>query len=692
MSRFLGAALVAWATATAAAPAAASVTQFWTIQRASDYKDAELHGTTVSPEGVLRVGVRAEGVDLPGPDVTWALAAEGDGVLVGTGPEGVLYRVQGSSARVADSTGAGQVLSLVKGPDGAYYAGTAPDGRVVRWSGGHQENWFQTKDKYVWGLAWSGTTLYVVTGPEGILYAVHGRDKGDALFHAPSGQITAVASDGAGGCFLATSGKGAIYHRAGGKTRSLLEVAESDVKSLVYEKGVLYAAATSVAPVTWDAATSAAGGESARPVSSQDAKSVVYRIVPDSSAAAWWRSTQGIVFAMAPREGGGVWAATGSRAGLYEVDARGQGRAVYVASEGNATALAVSGKSLWMATSGPARVYRVSTPAADGQALSPVFDSGRISHWGRFLPVGETGSVRFATRSGNTSTPDSTWSDWRSVTAGEPVGSPAARYLQWRSELSGGTATVREVRVAYAEVNQAPQIDDFTAYPEPGKFYKGELSPRQDPVTQVLPGGTRVQYSVPTPPPGAPEVMPTWAVGLRPLQWHASDPNGDPLLAKLEYRRVGDSGWTLIDENLDTSPYTWDTNGLPDGNYEVRLTIDDSQREGEDALTDQMVLGPVNVDHSPPTLLGVAARPEGRDVVVTGEAKDGGLYVGEVDVRVGASDWYPARALDGLWDSPNERFEVRIPDNEPGDQTVWVRASDAVGNTTTTVLHVTLKP
>src|SRR5262245_25163447 len=115
MSRILGAALVALAAV--AAPAAASVTQFWTIQRASDYKEAELHGTTVSPEGVLKVGVRAEGLDLKGPDVTWALASDGDGVLVGTGPDGVLYRVQGTSARVADSTGAGQVLSLVKGPD-----------------------------------------------------------------------------------------------------------------------------------------------------------------------------------------------------------------------------------------------------------------------------------------------------------------------------------------------------------------------------------------------------------------------------------------------------------------------------------------------------------------------------------------------------------------------------------------------
>src|SRR5947207_15869599 len=98
MSRFLGAALVALITA--AAPAAASVTQFWTVHRAADYKDAELSGTSVSPDGVLHLGVRVEGVELDGPDVAWALAPDGEGVLVGTGPEGVLYRVSGTSAKV----------------------------------------------------------------------------------------------------------------------------------------------------------------------------------------------------------------------------------------------------------------------------------------------------------------------------------------------------------------------------------------------------------------------------------------------------------------------------------------------------------------------------------------------------------------------------------------------------------------
>ena len=675
--------------AATASPAAASVTQFWTVNRAADYREAELTGTAVSASGLLHVGARAEGTDVPGPGVAWALAPDGTEVLVGTGPEGVLYRLRGDRSVVADSSGSGQILALARGPDGALYGGTAPDGRVVRWSGGQASTWFQTADKYVWGLAWSNGTLYAVTGPEGYLYAVRAHDRGDAVFHAPSGQITAVVSDGRGGCFFGTSGKGAIYRHDGGRTRSLLEVTESDVKSLVFDRGVLYAAAVTVAPVRWD--TPASGStESAAPVTSSEAKSVVYRIVPDSSAVAWWRSTQGIVFALAPRAGGGVWAATGSRAGLYSVDERGQAEAVFVAAEGNATALAPAADGLWLATSNPVRVYRVRAPATSGEARSAVFDAGRMSRWGRFLPLGVTGGARFATRSGNTSTPDSTWTDWQSAREGSPVPSPSARYLQWRAQLDGAAA-VREVRVAYAEVNQPPRIEEFTAYPEPGRYYRGEITPRQDPITQVLPGGTRVQYSVPSPPPGAPEIMPTWATGLRPLQWRTSDPNGDPVRARLDFRRVGTSAWTPIDDDIETPPYTWDTNGLAEGDYELRLTVSDADRQGEDGLSDELTISPLTVDHTPPTLSGVEARAQGREVRVTGEARDAGLYVAQVDVRVDNGDWRPARAVDGLWDAASERFEARLAELEPGDHQITVRAADAVGNLTTFVTHVVVR-
>jgi methionine-rich copper-binding protein CopC len=81
--------------------------------------------------------------------------------------------------------------------------------------------------------------------------------------------------------------------------------------------------------------------------------------------------------------------------------------------------------------------------ATSGTFTSSVFNAGRIATWGlaswtATLPAGTTITVQ--TRSGNTATPDSTWSAWTDVSNGGTVASPAGQYLQYRVVLSSTTA------------------------------------------------------------------------------------------------------------------------------------------------------------------------------------------------------------------------------------------------------------
>ena len=75
---------------------------------------------------------------------------------------------------------------------------------------------------------------------------------------------------------------------------------------------------------------------------------------------------------------------------------------------------------------------------AGGTFTSSVFDAGRTATWGTAswtanVPAGTTLIVE--TSSGNTATPDSTWSPWTVVSNGGTVASPAARYLRYRVRL-----------------------------------------------------------------------------------------------------------------------------------------------------------------------------------------------------------------------------------------------------------------
>ena len=61
---------------------------------------------------------------------------------------------------------------------------------------------------------------------------------------------------------------------------------------------------------------------------------------------------------------------------------------------------------------------------ASGTFISRVFDAGDSrAAWGTLTATGGATGVVFATRSGNTATPDASWSDW--ATSGAAARSPA---------------------------------------------------------------------------------------------------------------------------------------------------------------------------------------------------------------------------------------------------------------------------
>jgi hypothetical protein len=107
---------------------------------------------------------------------------------------------------------------------------------------------------------------------------------------------------------------------------------------------------------------------------------------------------------------------------------------------------------------GDVRVHwlRMSPYVSTGTFTSRVLDAGRRADWGalestRAAPTGT--QIDFEARSGDTGTPDGTWSAWQPVGAAGTVASPNARFVQYRATLSTAstreTPTIEQVRVAY---------------------------------------------------------------------------------------------------------------------------------------------------------------------------------------------------------------------------------------------------
>jgi hypothetical protein len=84
------------------------------------------------------------------------------------------------------------------------------------------------------------------------------------------------------------------------------------------------------------------------------------------------------------------------------------------------------------------------TFTSTGTFTSVVFDAGGVATWGTArwtanLPSATTLVVQ--TRSGNSATPDSTWSSWTSVSNSGQISSPSGRYLQYRLVLTTNKPT-----------------------------------------------------------------------------------------------------------------------------------------------------------------------------------------------------------------------------------------------------------
>lgn len=679
--------------------ARAADTQWWVSDSPSDYAKAETRGVVVDADGVVRVGPAATSWNTDSLVVAWAIAPLRDGALAIGGDHGRIMRfTPGDGLKPWVRLASGQVLSLAADGDGLL-AGTGPDGVVWRISArGDTSRVVRTGERYVWGLAPAGPgAWYAATGTRGRLLKISGGHT-TIVHDSDESNLVSMVSDGHGGVYVGGDSHGRVLHVfADGTVRTLYDASEEEIRGLALgADGALYAAALGTPAVTGAEDDKDDDGNPAPAhAAATGGHAVVYRIVPDSTVTTWWTSPQPVVFALlsAPGPRGGLFAATGNRAGLYRLERANIASAWLTPPQGQITAVtAGQGGALYAVTSNPVAVWRLGGEAARGTLISDVLDTHRVSRFGRMLAHGAPHAA-LETRSGNTETPDNTWSPWQAPAnspGGAQVRSPSGRYLQWQAELTAGDA-LSSLEVAWREQNLPPRVDDVTVAPQGQGFREGEMLPHSEPVTQTLPSGQKVEYSLP-PAGGARPLrdLPPWTHGLRVVQWHASDPNGDPLRYRLDARAEGATAWIKVAENLEQSGWTWDTNALPDGVYRIRVTASDAEGNavGEER-TDAAVSQPFTVDNTPPSLDELTARAEDGRVRVQGVAVDRGSGLARVELSLDDQPWRTVTPDGGLTDGTQQGFAATL-DATPGEHTVSARAVDRAGNVATRAVHATV--
>jgi hypothetical protein len=324
-----------------------------------------------------------------------------------------------------------------------------------------------------------------------------------------------------------------------------------------------------------------------------------------------------------------------------------------------------------------------------------------VATWGTVSwkpAAGSDGRIRVFTRSGNVSTPDDTWSAWAGpyeTAEGEPVRSPAARYLQWKVILTAGTGrapapALASVMLAYLQRNLRPRVDDVTVHPAGVVFQRP--FPTGEPEIAGLdterPENRFPVFSMPlgTPMPGG-SAAPIlgrrlYQKGLRAFAWQARDENDDRLIYDVHFRRVEETDWHPLRLATPDQVVVWDTTSVADGDYLVRVTASDRPNNPPSAaLTGERQTLAFPIDNTPPSIAVRQVSMSGTGTTVAFEVRDAHSVVEHVEFSMDAGPWEEAFPVDGASDSLRERYEIKLEGTAAGR--VVIRATDAMNNTGT---------
>ncbi len=705
--------------------------QSWSASTEAGFARGTLDGTAIDEHGRVRLAPAMRTLWGPGDGIVWAVQPAGkEGAFVSlSGPARVLRIVPDREPEVIfrayeDSL----VTAMVPDGEGGVIFGVSPEGRVVRVSGiESEETVAQTEAAFVWSLAREADgTLWAGTGVPGRLLRMRPGGELETLFDSGDDPVRCIALYEEGTVIFGTGGHGRVLRVAkDGRPFVLFDAEEAEIVSIaIAADGVVYALAAdgtkrpstakpprpevmpgeghsveiTVRPPAENGeeqgqreAAPAATAPTKTPRFKSTAGGTLYRIEPDGTVRGIWQTEREIPFAVSITFDGEILVATGDQGRIWMPDGEGRSSKLLRIPSRQASALARSGEGMLVGGTTDARVELLGPgPRTEGSYLSEAVDAGSTADWGRLswvaqLPEGSR--LKLYGRSGNSSEPDDTWSDW--VEIGEGGGErgavaslPPARWFQARADLSsrnGLSPLLGRIEVIYQPRNRPPQVTALAVEP-PGVAWiqvAQQSASRTGPIVADDPVTRRLAQSVTLGAGAAKPIRKSFEIGARTFSWIAEDPDRDRLLYRLEIRREGSDSWFPLATGLEEEFYSWDARAMRDGHYRVRLTAEDSPDNPNGAhRTDSMISDSFPIDNSRPSVGGFEAKGEDGGYVVSFTAEDPGGRIAAVEVSLNGEEWKPLHPEDGVADSERERYEFRC--SEGGK--LAVRVTDAAGN------------
>ena len=716
--------------------------QFWEKNTQQQFAEGDPQSVSINSDGELVLAPQLKRLYDGTDPIVWKIVTDGkDNLYLATGNEGrvLKYDALGKVTTYLDTPEL-EVHAIVFAPDGSLYAATSPDGKIYRVKpDGTSAVFFDPPDKYIWSLAIDDSgTLFAGTGDEGRIYRIGSDGKGAVLVDTTENNITALLWTEDRKLLAGSDRNGILYSvDLSGKAFVLFDSDLQQVTSIygTASSEIYFSAITGIVPapslrstpmdirpqpMNVQPETPPETGEEGEvttsveisvspvpvyippPIPRPTGASQLYRINPGGFVETVYTAAEDQMLDIIGYGQDMLLVSTGKKAKLISIDPNKKSSILLKAPEEQMTSMLAAGGKIWVATANPGNLYQlVETHSSQGTYYSEVKDAQTISTWGQIswkAVIPKDSTLTLYTRSGNTKLPDETWSDWSSAGSdpnGAHVQSPRSRFVQWKAEFAttnpASTPVIRSVNLAYLQQNLRPEVLSITLH-LPGTVYRKAPTYAQESFAGVSETDGVTQENAESSIPvqqgfdfggglGKREIR----RGFQTITWNAVDQNQDELRYELSYRSETDRTWKELVTNLKDRVFAWDTQTLPDGTYTVRVTANDSgSNPKEYVLNNSKESTPFDVDNSAPSIIVKEAIRQDKKVVLTVQVKDQFSAVRDLQYSMTPGEWVVVFPVDSINDSLSEDYRIEITNLPDNVDTVILRCSDRVRNSTTT--------
>jgi hypothetical protein len=147
-------------------------------------------------------------------------------------------------------------------------------------------------------------------------------------------------------------------------------------------------------------------------------------------------------------------------------------------------------------------------------------------------------------------------------------------------------------------------------------------------------------------------------------------------------RSERDKAWTALVAKTEDSFFSFDTTGLSEGLYLVRVTAsDEPANTPATARTTEETSEAFLIDNAPPVITVIQQQVENGEARLIIEAVDGASVIDSAAYSLDGKDEVALRPEDLIFDSLRETFALEFKDLSKGTHSLLLRVQDEAKNT-----------